>query len=249
MAVVAGELISYKATTNDDTANCGGAINVATVISDATSNNLFGAITGQEALDGVTKYRKSFKKNTNVADTWYAPRTWISQQPANCAVHVGIGISDADDIQGKLSVLTQFAAAAVVALISDGTDTRNVYIKGENGSGVFVSETLALTSAVEVLSVNTYTKVYSVCVATNDAARTVLIKEGSAGTTRGTIAPNGKNCMIWRTGTDIDTKAEGFAHGDIAAAGVIGIWYKLVISPATTQADDVVMKVKTEGSA
>lgn len=247
MAIQASDLKEYKSTTEDDTNNCGGAIDTGSEITSGLDNNLFPDITGQEAYYGVTKYRKIFRKNTNATDTWYDVKSWISQQPTNCSLHVANGLNHADDIKGKLSELTAFSAAALVALVSDGVDTRNVDIVGENASGIKISETVVLNGTTEVLSTNTYTKVYAVSVQTLDASRTVTIKEGSGGTTRGTIAANGKLCSWFRTGTDIDTKAEGFRHGDIAAGGLFGLWYKLVVPALSGSVEANSCKTKSEG--
>jgi hypothetical protein len=86
--------------------------------------------------------------------------------------------------------LDQFTANAVVALISDGTDTRNVTITGRTAAGAIATETLALTSAVEKLGAQVWERIHSVVAASADGARTITIRQGSGGTTRGTITPN-----------------------------------------------------------
>src|SRR3954463_12351177 len=57
---------------------------------------------------------------------------------------------------------TQLSSAAKLALISDGADTRSVDIVGRLASGAVATETVVLTNAVEVLSVNTYERFLSV---------------------------------------------------------------------------------------
>lgn len=246
MAVAATDLKEYKSTTVDDTDNCGGAISANEVIS-GVDNNLFPDITGAEAQSGVTKYRKCFRKNTHATDSWLNVVSWITQQPTNCSLYIGLGIDHADDIKGKLSELTAFSAAAVVGLVSDGNDTRTVTLIGEDAAGTRITEDVTLNGATEVLSVNTYTKLYCAYVSALDAARTVTIREGSAGVTRGTIGPGGKLCTWFRTGTDIDTKAKGFRHGNIAAGANLGLWYKLVVPALAGSVAANTMKVKSEG--
>jgi len=92
--------------------------------------------------------------------------------------------------------LTQFTAAAKLALISDGADVRNATITGRDAAGNVISETKALTNAVEVLSTNTYERIQSVVLSAGDAARTVTLKQGTGGTTIGTITPNEKTRHI-----------------------------------------------------
>src|SRR6185312_4743724 len=86
--------------------------------------------------------------------------------------------------------LTQFTASAKLSLTSDGADTRNVTIVGRNAAGSVITETVALTNAVEVLSVNTYERLQSVTIASSSGTRTVTLKQGSGGTTIGTIGLN-----------------------------------------------------------
>lgn len=248
MGVAASDIKSYTATTEDDTTSCGGAI-TATEITSGTSNNLFGAITGPEAAAGVTKYRKMFRKNNHATDTWYAPMTWISLQPTQGTLSIAVGVSHADDTRANLSELTTFNAAAKVSFTSSGADTRDVVIYGEV-SGVFTNETVTLTNTSEVLSTNTFDlgRVFA-CVVASTTTTTVTIKQGTGGTTRGTIGSGGKVCTLFLSGADIDTKAEGFSHGDIAAAANLGIWCKLVIPASSTAAADIPMNIKTEGSA
>lgn len=87
---------------------------------------------------------------------------------------------------------TQWASGNKVSLTSDGTDTRSVDIKGRLATGVLTSETVVLTNASEVLSTNTYERVLYVRAQTTSGTRTVTIKEGAGGTTRGTIPINEK---------------------------------------------------------
>ena len=87
---------------------------------------------------------------------------------------------------------TQFSAPAKLALISDGADTRSVDVVGRVASGVLTSETVVLTGAVEVLSVATFERILSVVAQTTSASRTVLAKQGSGGSTIGTINLNEK---------------------------------------------------------
>lgn len=87
-------------------------------------------------------------------------------------------------------VFTQLTSNAVISLTSDGTDTRNVTITGRDATGAVVSETVALTSAVEVLSVNTYERIQSINIASSSGTRTVTVKQGSGGSVITTIPIN-----------------------------------------------------------
>lgn len=85
---------------------------------------------------------------------------------------------------------TQLTANSVIAIVSDGPDTRNVTITGRLPSGIIDSETLALNGATEVVGTKTFERVLKVMVSTTDANRTVTVKQGSGGSTIGTIEPN-----------------------------------------------------------
>jgi hypothetical protein len=247
MSVVASDIKAYNATTVDDSTNCGGAINASSEIVSGVDNNLFVTITGAEAASGVTKYRKEHRKNTNVSDTWFAPKSWITLQPTTGAEYLAFGVNHADDIRGNMSELANWTAAAKVSLTASGSDTRNCVIYGEVG-GVYTAETLALNNTAEVLSSATFDlgKVFAI-VPASTTTTTITIKQGSGGATRGTIASGGKICTYFRTGGDIDSKIEGFSHGDIAASGVISLWHKLVIPASSSGGTAIPMRVKTEG--
>jgi hypothetical protein len=87
-------------------------------------------------------------------------------------------------------VFTQFGANAKLSLTSDGTDTRNVTITGRDAGGAYITETVALTNAVEVLSANTYERILSVIAASSSGTRTVTCKQGSGGSVIATIPVN-----------------------------------------------------------
>src|SRR4051812_23034676 len=86
--------------------------------------------------------------------------------------------------------LTQFSANAVLAVISDGADVRNVTIVGRLASGVVDTETIALNGAVEVLSTKTWERIHSITLSATSGTRTVTAKQGSGGSTVATIVPN-----------------------------------------------------------
>lgn len=92
------------------------------------------------------------------------------------------------DLTSRVS-LTQFTAGAKLALISDGADVRNVTIVGRDATGAIITETFALTNAVEVLSANTYERIHSIVLSATSGTRTVTAKQGSGGTTVTTIVP------------------------------------------------------------
>lgn len=96
------------------------------------------------------------------------------------------GAIDADD----RPVFTQMGANALIAIVSDGADTRTVTVYGRLASGVRDSEALVLNGAVEVVGAKTFERLLKVIISATSGTRTVTVKQGSGGATLGTIPPN-----------------------------------------------------------
>ncbi len=139
MAIVSADLKEYK---SNATLSDGQDIS-ATEVVDNVDNNLFTDITGDEAAAGGTEYRKVFRKNTHGSLTWQNVVSWLQSQPTNAALSFGYGINHTDDADGAQGNMTPFGANAVAAIISDGADTRQVTIVGEDASGNRQQETLS----------------------------------------------------------------------------------------------------------
>lgn len=231
MPIVSGDIRFFKSINADSD---GGAIDTGREITSGVTHNLFTQITGSEQLAGGTEYRKFFMRNQHASLSWLAVKSWINSQPSNATLSMGVGLNSADDDDGLTGNMTAFSASSVVALISDGADTRTCTVVGETTGGVYQTENIVLTGAVEVLGLLTFGKVYNVSVATESATRTVTVRQGAGGTARGTISINRKLCFLWRTGTDIDTEAEGYRFGDIAALGNFALWMRLVWAAGAT---------------
>lgn len=93
------------------------------------------------------------------------------------------------DLTAKPDIV-QFSANAVVAVISDGADTRTVTVTGRLTTGAIATEVITLNGAVEVLGTNTYERVLKAVLSASSGTRTVLLKQGTGGTTRSTLAIN-----------------------------------------------------------
>src|SRR3989304_8050051 len=143
MPIAAGDVRTYKSLNADSD---GGAIDTSREVVSGVDNNLYPDNTSTEAQVGGTRYRKVFRKNTHGSLTWTGVRTYIKTQPTNATISAGIGLDHADDVDGAQGNLQKWTAAAKVALISDGADTRNVTIIGEVGGGL-TTEGVALTGA------------------------------------------------------------------------------------------------------
>ncbi len=255
MAIVSADLKEYKSNaTNSD-----GQDISATEVVDNTDNNLFTDITGDEAAAGGTEYRKIFRKNTHGSLTWQNVVTWLLSQPTNAALSFGFGINHTDDADGAQGNMSAFGANAVVAVVSDGADTRQITVVGEDASGNKQSENLTLNGTTEVVGALTFSKLYGAYAASLSGSRTVTIRQGSGGTTRGTIAPNKKISFIWygkkysggslvnAEGGDMNSKATGMKNGDIASAGNFGLWYRITWPAGAGAVTANSTQVKSEG--
>lgn len=86
--------------------------------------------------------------------------------------------------------LAQFSANAVAYVESDGADTRTVTVYGRDAAGALQSDPIVLNATTPVAGAVTFERILRVTLSATDGARTVLVKQGSGGTTRATILPN-----------------------------------------------------------
>lgn len=207
-------------------------------------NDVWADVLNAARLAGGTSYIKTFFKNNHGTDDWLLPIMYIPLFPVNMTLLIGLGVNastDDDPLQGNM---TAFGAGARVALISDGADTRVCNVWGIVG-GVATMEQVTLTGAVEVLSVATFTTVWRVDPASTSATRTVLVKQGTGGTVRGTIGPNKRGCFLWvSAGTAI---ASGIKLPNLAAGQSYGCWRKLSWTAGAGAVKPDELRVKVEG--
>lgn len=93
-------------------------------------------------------------------------------------------------IAALVRFLTQFSGNAVAAVISDGADVRTITITGRLATGAVDTEVLTLNGAVEVVGAKTWERIIKAVASAGSGTRTVLLKQGSGGTTRGTFGLN-----------------------------------------------------------
>lgn len=207
----------------------------------SSKNALLPDVTAQQANDGLTIFRKFFRRNTNTIVPWVAVRAWVPIQLTNSAISIGLGINHADDNNGDRGNMTALSANSVIAVVSDGADTRVVTLIGENAAGVAQTQTLTLNGTTEVVGGLTFARLYSASVPSTDASRTITIRQGAGGATRGTIGINARNCFLWfgrrasggvivdAEGGNIPTDAVALRVGTVAADGNIPIWVRMSV--------------------
>ena len=212
----------------------GGALS-ATPIVDAVDNNVFSDVSSSARIAGGTQYRKIFMANEHATDTYAAHSIWISTAPSHCTGYIGLGFDDADDDEPTGGNLVAFSAGAKVALISDAADPRSVDIYGLVGSTP-TKETVVLNGASEVLTSATFAAVFALHT-TVSGSRTVTVKQGTGGTTRGTIGIGTTNCFLWITAA---SKSAGLRLSALVASATDGIWEKVVwVASAVASAQDL----------
>lgn len=204
----------------------GGAVSGSTITS-GVKNNVWTDVTDVERVAGGVEYRKTFFKNNHATDSALKPVIYFPVAPASSTLVLGFGINDAADDDPLQGNMTAWSANAIPFIESDGADTRNVTVVGMDNAGtpLPVAVTVALNGTAPVSLVTTFSKVFGFYVASTSASRTVIIKQGSGGTTRGTIGLNRKVSWLWvSAGT---AKASGLTYVDLPAGQTIGVWRKL----------------------
>jgi hypothetical protein len=86
--------------------------------------------------------------------------------------------------------LVQFSATAALIVQSDGADVRTGVAIYRNAAGEKLSQAFALNGATEVQVAAAAERVLRVTMDSTSGTRTVSVKQGAAGTVRGTIRPN-----------------------------------------------------------
>lgn len=217
MGVGQGDIVFYRSSigTSD-----GGGIS-AVEIDDGDKNDLWPDISDASRIAGGTRTKKWFMANEHVTDSLLVPAIWVAAPPLGITTLLGLGLDSADDDDAAQGNMTAFGANAVVALVSDGADTRQADIIGLDAAGDPQGETVTLAGAVEVTSLGTYSKVFAIFLSAISGSRTVLAKQGSGGTTRGTIGINAVCCWLWIAA---NSKAAGLILPDLAAGDNYGIW-------------------------
>lgn len=86
--------------------------------------------------------------------------------------------------------ITQLTANAVIAVISDGADTRTVTVQGRNAAGAIISDVITLNGAVEAVGVLTFERILTITLSASSGTRTVTVRQGAGGATRATIGLN-----------------------------------------------------------
>lgn len=85
---------------------------------------------------------------------------------------------------------TQFSGTAVLSVQSDGADTRNITVEGRLATGLYDTEVIALNGTTPALGLKSFERILRVTIASTSGTRTVTLKQGSGGTTIGTIPVN-----------------------------------------------------------
>lgn len=224
MPVALGDVLEYTSAASGST---GGAITGSTITS-AVKNNVEPDVLDAARIAGGVDYRKTFWKNNNGSDPVQVPILWTPVDPTNMTLAIGLGVNSSNDADPGQGNMTAWSSTGHVALVSDTAgDVRVATIFGMDNSGtpVPVTETVTLNGLTEVLSVAIYSKVWAVFLSASDAGKIVTVKQGSGGTTRGTIGHSKVACWIWVTSPT--SLGAGIALVDLPAGQSYGVWRKL----------------------
>lgn len=217
MAITAADIDFVKSSVGTSD----GGSETATEITSGVANDLWPNLSDTLRASDGSRTKKFFIANNSGTETMLEPSVWITEAPAGMTVEIGHGSPSADDDDSAAGSMTAWTANAKVALVSSAADSRTATIYGLNTSGDAVTEDVALTSTSEVLSTNTYSKVWSVALSALSGSATVTIKQGTGGTTRGTIVPSEVVSFLWVTAP---SKATGIKVPDVLPGDSIPIW-------------------------
>lgn len=113
----------------------------------------------------------------------------VAYGPANL-VEDDTSTAGGDRVVARRPNLDQFSASAIPHIESDnaGDTTQTVTIVGRNAAGAKISEVQTLNGTTPVAFTNTFERILKVTKSATTTG-TVLVKQGSGGTTRVTLAP------------------------------------------------------------
>jgi hypothetical protein len=245
MAVSTTDIVQYLSASSGST---GGAITGSSIAS-GVPNNVWPDITDVQRLAGIILHRKTFWKNNNAVDSLLVPVIFNLVAPVNAALMLGLGVDSSDDTDAAQGNMTAFSAPALAFLASDTPgDTRTVTIYGMDNSGspVPVSETLTLNGTTPVASGNTFSKVWGWWVSAPDAGKVVTLKQGSGGTTRGTIGNSKKASWLWVTA---GSKGAGIHLPDLSPLQNYGLWRRLTVTAGAGPVRPDTLTVRIEENA
>jgi hypothetical protein len=206
--------------TKTSVAGSAGGTNSGVVIT-STKHNFWPAITDAERTAGGNRTKKYCIYNNHATDAYTLPGAWVAAA-TGITDEIGLGFDDGDDDDAAQGNMTAFGANAVVAVISSAADTRTATAYGLTAGGAAQSEAIVLNGAVEVLGLLTFSKVYAVRLSAT-GAQTVTVKQGSGGTTRGTIGATFKICWLWLAA---NTQGAAILTANLAALTATCCWWR-----------------------
>jgi hypothetical protein len=190
----------------------------------------FSNIADVSRLAGGSQTRKWFLYNGSGTDAMISPSVWIQSEPTYCNEEIGLGFDDTEDDDAAQGNMTAWGANAVAALVSSAADTRTATVYGLSATGLPVLENIVLTGATEAVGTQVFSVVYGVKLTATNPTNTVTIKQGSGGTTRGTIGPNAISAFLWLSPT---SKGAGIRLPDLAPGASYGFWDRITWAAST----------------
>jgi hypothetical protein len=209
-------------------ASAGGGRTGVAIVNDIPEN-IYPNIASADREAGLTRYFKSFVSNDHPSDQLPDPNAWIADVPDNMVQDIGLGFDDPDDDDPASGTLGSWTGNAAVSVESDGADTRSVEVLGVSSTGTRVREVIVLTGTAAVLSAAVFAAVHAVHALATSGSRTITIRQGAAGTVRGTITPNLSNCFHWYT--TATSKAAGIKLPPLPAGAAYGFWDRQIVPP------------------
>jgi len=219
MSVTSSDIKLFKSAIGDSAG--GGA--TATQVTGTSKNNFFADISDLERSSDGERFRKAFIGNDAATDSLLQPLLWFFPDVLGFEpTEIGYGIDSANDDTPDAGDLADVSAAAQIEVVSSAADTRVVTIVGiENGTLDQVIDQITLTGSTPVLGAKTFLHLNAVYASAEHGSNTITIRQGAAGTIRGTIPNNRIITFRWIQALD---EASALKAPDLIAGGRMGVW-------------------------
>jgi len=219
MPVTTSDIKLFKSANGD---SAGGAA-TGTQVTGSAKNNFFADISDIERSSDGERFRKAFIGNDHATDSLLQPSYWFFPDVTGFEpTMIGYGIDSSDDDAALAGDLTDVSAAAQIEVVSTAADTRVITVVGiQDGTNEQMIDQITLTGTTPVLGTITFIHINAVYASAEHATNTVTIRQGAAGTIRGTIPNNRIITFRW---IQADDETTALKTPDLIAGGRTGIW-------------------------
>ncbi len=247
MAIVAGDIefrLAGGASNSDPNASLGGVLSTTTEITDATVENLFDNVTGDESTPGDTEYRSFYIQNAHGSLTYQLPKIWISTDNTRIDMALadeGVNVTMETIANESTAPTGGSGTAGTIAMSTTAPDIFGRAAGDFVADGFVIGQKIDTTNFTNGANNGTFTIV-------SVTASVVTVKEQTIATESAGADETMDSVIVWEHFT---SKATGWSPGDIPTTEFIGVWVRRVIeatAPAE-DADNVVITIEGDTAA